>query len=61
MSKEEIVIRAENNTLPPHLREVLEEAKSWWHHNSTEVLKDNMRIYKENTQMLKAGERDPIQ
>lgn len=36
----------ENNTLPKHLREVFEEAKSWWHFNSKEVLIDNYHTHK---------------
>ena len=33
-----------NDTLPAHLKEVFEEAKSWWFHNSAQVLKDNHTI-----------------
>ena len=48
LTKEQLKQMIKDNTLPPHLREVFAEAKSWWFNNSTQVLKDNMRISNES-------------
>ena len=48
LTKKQIKQMVKDNTLPRWLKEVFEEAKSWWFHNSTAVLKDNMRIANEN-------------
>ena len=43
-TKEEIKRMLKNDTLPKHLREIFEEAKSWWYHCGDEVIKDNYHL-----------------
>ena len=40
-SKEELAHMVKDNTLPTHLQEVYEEAKSFWYHCGKAVLKQN--------------------